>query len=193
MTQHDFRRSLALSESYSEAPWWEEVYRGAFPGFLSMSRVKEDGWGQRGGVDRVVNLSSGKSLWVDEKVRTEAYSDILLEVWSDKARRVPGWVQKDLACDYIAYAFVPLQHCYLLPFLTLRQCWEREGKIWWHMAKERLPGHRIVQAPNRGYTTESVTVPIETLLDALKDAMCVSWGGAPLPRYGQQVMAGVIE
>lgn len=28
-----------------------------------------------------------------------------LEQWSDEGRRSPGWVQKPLACDFIAYAF----------------------------------------------------------------------------------------
>jgi hypothetical protein len=33
--------------------------------------------------------------------------DFLLEYWSDYERRSPGWIEKDLACDFIAYAFVP--------------------------------------------------------------------------------------
>jgi hypothetical protein len=38
-------------------------------------------------------------------VRAADWPDILLEQWSDEERRKPGWVQKPLACDFVAYAF----------------------------------------------------------------------------------------
>ena len=56
-------------------------------------------------------------LYRDEKVRAEDWPDILLEQWSDEDRRAPGWVQKPLACDYIAYSFAPSGVCYLLPVM----------------------------------------------------------------------------
>lgn len=195
--EHSFAESLALSEGYSDAPWWEDVYRAAFPAFGGMVRVKDDGWGQRGGVDRAITLTSGKTLYVDEKVRTKEYDDILLEVWSDRDAKTLGWVRKDLACDFIAYAFVQSCRCYLLPFQTLRKCWENDGAIWWRMAKERIPGHQIVEANNRSagrrpYTTVSITVPTNELMDAMKDAMLVTWGDGVRVRLGQNVLPGVL-
>ena len=62
--------------------WWTDVYRGAFPDLLSMTNVRKDGWAQRGGIDRVLTLSSGKTITVDEKVREKVWPDILLERWS---------------------------------------------------------------------------------------------------------------
>jgi hypothetical protein len=168
---HDFRESLELSHEQSGASWWGEVYRAAFPGLESMVCVRKDGWAQRGGIDRVLTLGCGKTLTIDEKVRAKDYGDILLEVWSDHERRIPGWVAKDLACDFIAYAIIPTETCYLLPFQTLREAWRRNGRTWWAR-------NRVRPAQNHGYQTVSVAVPVDDLMAALSDAMRVSWKAA---------------
>lgn len=175
---HDFRQSLAASHEQESADWWPEVYAKAFPGFHSMMSVRQDGWAQRGGIDRVITLKSGKTVTVDEKVRSKDWSDIALERWSDRARKTPGWVQKDLACDFIAYAFIPSQRCFLFPFLTLRKAWTIEGKRWCELAEEEAAGFRVVLAGNKGYTTESIAVPTEILLSAIRQAMVVTWGSS---------------
>lgn len=168
MKVHDFKHSLELSQSYADAPWWFEVYREAFPDLRAAVNVRDDGWAQRGGIDRVLTLASGKTLNVDEKVREENWPDILLEYWSDEARKSPGWVAKDLACDFIAYAFVPSQTCHLLPFQTLRRAWRLNCKRW-------VADYKRIEARNSGYVTVSVAVPTKVLLSALSDAMTVSW------------------
>lgn len=167
-TVHNFQESLERSNNYTDAPWWVDVYRAAFPDLKSAVCVRDDGWAQRGGIDRVLTLGSGKTLSVDEKVREEDWPDILLEYWSDQGRKVPGWVAKELACDFIAYAFVPSQTCYLLPFQTLRQAWRRNCKSW-------VSQYKRVEANNGRYLTVSVAVPTDILLSALTDAMQVSW------------------
>jgi hypothetical protein len=43
---------------------------------------------QRGGIDRILTLECGRTYTVDEKVRMEDWPDILLERWSDEARRI---------------------------------------------------------------------------------------------------------
>jgi hypothetical protein len=176
--RHDFATSLALSKEHENASWWPEIYSRAFPGHLSSVSVRENGWAQRGGIDRVVTLKSGKTVTIDEKVRLKDHDDILLERWSDKAKRVPGWIQKDLACDFIAYAFVPSQRCYLFPALTLRRAWQLEGRRWCELAEEESGGFKIVHADNGHYVTESIAVPTELLLSAVRQAMVVSWGQA---------------
>jgi hypothetical protein len=118
---HDFATSLALSNSYTDADWWMQIYRRAFPTLISAVSVRDDGWARRGGIDRVLTLASGRVYTVDEKVRTNDWPDILLEQWSDEERRKPGWVQKPLACDFIAYAFAPSRRCYLLPVVPLQR------------------------------------------------------------------------
>lgn len=173
---HAFAESLAASHAQADAPWWGEVYESAFPGLLSMSSVRNDGWAQRAGIDRVLVLSSGKVLTVDEKVRAKDYGDILLEIWSSEKHQTPGWVRKDLACDFIAYAFVPSRRCYLLPFPALYRAWKIHAQDWWPKAQESRGGFRRVEAKNEGYTTVSVAVPTDTLLSAMGKAMVVEWG-----------------
>jgi len=170
---HSFDQSLAKSHRQEDAPWWTEVYRRAFPDLRAMVNVRQDGWAQRGGIDRVLTLGSGKTLTVDEKVREKDYGDVLLEYWSDYERRDPGWVAKDLACDLIAYAVVPTEKCYLLPFQQLRCVWRTNGRDWVRRFKK-------IEALNAGrsggtYTTVSVAVPTETLLDGMRDVLCVAW------------------
>lgn len=168
---HDFVTDLAWSKSQSDQPWWEAVYRQAFANFATMTYVNGDGWAQRGGIDRVITLTSGKTLYVDEKVRRKHYDDIFLEYWSDHEGRRPGWVEKDLACDYIAYAFAETQTCYLLPFLQLRRAWRLNRNEWFE-----LYGNRPV--PNNGYTTIGIPVPVAEVLGAITDALIVHWSKA---------------
>lgn len=172
---HDFKTSLVLSHEQEDADWWPVVYGKAFPGFKSMVSVRQDGWAQRGGIDRVITLSSGKTVTVDEKVRSKDWGDIALERWSDRGRKVPGWIQKDLACDFISYAFVPSKRCFLFPFLTLRRAWILEGKNWIELATENAGGFRVVLAENKGYTTESIAIPTDVLLASIRQAMIVDW------------------
>jgi hypothetical protein len=164
---HDFGSSLALSESFSDAPWWLEIYRKAFPTMISAVSVRNGGWAQRGGIDRVITLACGRVFTVDEKVRTADWPDILLEQWSDEERRSPGWVQKPLPCDFIAYAFAPSRRCYLLPVAPLQRAWRQNGRSW-----VRDFGQR--RALNPGYATASVPVPIEALMPAISQAMLIS-------------------
>ena len=75
---HDFRASLALSESYSDAPWWMILYRKAFPSLVSAVSVRDDGWAQRGGMGRVLTHACSGVCTVDEKVRSDDRTNICL-------------------------------------------------------------------------------------------------------------------
>ena len=130
--------------------------------------LRADGWHQRAGIDRLIVLSSSKTLHIDEKVREKDYGDILLEFWSDKERRTPGWIAKDLSCDFIAYAIAPSRRCYLLPFQPLRAAWRDRRADWVARFGRR-------EAQNAGYTTVGVPVPVEEVFTAITDALLVSW------------------
>jgi hypothetical protein len=173
---HDFHKSLALSHKYSDAPWWMAVYKLAFPNLLKAVDIRDDGWAQRGGIDRQLILKSGKVISIDEKVRLKDWGDILLERWSDQRQKTPGWVQKDLACDYIAYAFVPSQRCYMLPFQQLRKAWLTNGRKWIMKASQKADGFKTVLADNDKYVTESIAVPTGILMKSIQDAMIIEWG-----------------
>ena len=165
---HDFASSLRFSQDSANEPFWLKVYEQAFPNLHSTVYVRGDGWAQRGGIDRVLTLKSGKTLNVDEKIRKKVYKDILLERWSDMERSGAGWMQKDLACDFIAYAFKPNQTCYLLPFQTLRAAWLKYGRDW-------IETYTRIHAKNRGYVSEGIAIPINVLMEALQDVMVVKW------------------
>jgi hypothetical protein len=164
---HIFRESLARSLEQTDAPWWLDMYRRAFPTLQSAVCVRNDGWAQRGGIDRVLTLACGRTLTIDEKVRSKDWPDILLEQWSDEERQSPGWVQKPLACDFIAYAFAPSRVCYLLPVPQLQRAWRRHGRDW-------LSQYGTKRASNPGYTSVSVPVPRDVLLSAIAEAMEVT-------------------
>ena len=165
---HNFKDSLAKSAATVDQPYWSEIYRAAFPDLQAFASIRDDGWAQRGGIDRVLTLNSGKTLQIDEKVRFEEYDDILLEYWSDIDRRARGWVAKDLACDYLAYAFHDSGRCYLLPFQELRRCWRLRCKDW-------VSRHKRIEAHNEGYITVSVAVPIDELMAAITDSLFISF------------------
>jgi hypothetical protein len=165
---HDFNNSLEKSHQYADAPWWGEVYRQAFPGLQASVSVRADTWAQRAGIDRVLTLISGRTITIDEKVRERDWPDILLERWSSEETRIPGWIQKDLHCEFIAYAFVPSATCYLLPTLTLQRAWRLYGREW-------IARYQEIRARNNDYTSVSVAVPTDVLFGAIGDAMCVHW------------------
>jgi hypothetical protein len=173
---HDFADSLAESRRWIDAPWWEPVYRRAFRHYAGMHPT-DDPKAQRAGIDRLVSLADGTMLYVDEKVREKDWPDILAEIWSDEARRIPGWANdaKQLACDYIAYAFIPTQRCYLLPHRELVRAVREHDREWWAKCETEQDGFRLVRAHNRGWITTSMAVPTAIMLDAIRDVMVVTW------------------
>lgn len=175
---HNFKDSLTWSHAQEDQPFWSEVYEKAFPTMVHYQSTRQDGWAQRGGIDRTVLLADGTTIKIDEKVRREDYPDILIEHWSDEARRIPGWGHraKALTCDYIAYALIPSQTCYLLPYQVLRRAIKLNGLSWWQKAELKEPGYRKVIARNTTYQTVSYVVPTDVILDAIRDCLVIRWG-----------------
>lgn len=191
MTTHDFNRSLGYSHSQADEPYWQIVYKQAFPDMVSCIDLRHDGWHQKAGRDRAVILSSGRAVYVDEKVRRDAYDDVAVEVWSvypeegqrpwpPDDRAIPGWGRKPLDCEYLAYAFEATQTCHLFPFLGLRAAWEKHARTWIEKASVEEDGYRWVEAKNRRrngsrYWSVSIAVPIVTLRKYIEDALVVTW------------------
>lgn len=165
---HKFSESLKMSHSASDLPFWEPVYRQAFPTFSAMIDHRQDGWHQRQGIDRSIVLECSKQIKVDEKVRFKnsktgkVYEDIALEFISNDRTGAPGWVCKPLMADYIAYAIAPIGKCLLLPVVQLQTAWETNKEKW-------LGNHsyKKVDAINDGYTTKSVAVPVDVVFMAI--------------------------
>lgn len=163
---HDFREQLLWGEAQGYEPFWTQVYRKAFPNMVNHMLGSGDTQSQRMGIDRIILLGNGRMLRIDEKKRRQDFPDILLEYVSVDATNAPGWIEKDLAIDYLAYAFMPTKRCYLFDWLMLRRAWIRYGDEW-----KRV--HRIVKAQNNGYQTHSVAVPIEVVRGAVRRASII--------------------
>ena len=161
---HLFRDDLARSHRASASPLWEEIYRLAFPDFHSLAFV-EDRALQRQGVDRLVTLTTGAVVKIEEKQRNKDYDDILLEIWSDAEKRKKGWAVKPSASDFLMYVFNPSHRCYLLPFGVLRRATVANAREW-----RDAYGWR--DAKNERYTTRSIPVPIPVLQEKVPAMRC---------------------
>jgi hypothetical protein len=168
-TTHDFHESLTLSEAVADAPWWEDVYRSAFPYFKSMEIVPSGTPEQRVGIDRIIRLEGGGVIYVDEKVRHTDYDDVLLELWSSEEHKTLGWAGQPLHCDYTAYVFLPGKRGFMFPFPQLQRA------LWTHWDDWKRE-YKTVKAVNHGYTTSSLAVPITVLQQAIIEAGFVQWG-----------------
>lgn len=159
---NDFHECLKQSHAAEELPFWEDVYKKAFPTMVSMINHRQDGYWQRAGIDRSVVLQSSKQILIDEKVRGRnkrtgrVYDDVALEFISNDKAKSPGWVCKPLMCDFIAYAIAPLGKCYLLPVTQLQNAWANNGQVWRKRYNE-------MPALNNGYTTWFCPVPVNVL------------------------------
>jgi hypothetical protein len=173
MTVHSFETSHAFGEAAADDPLWEAFYRKAFPGLVTMLKNARGNTAQYAGIDRWLCMSSGKTLTVDEKKRSKEYPDILLEYISNDRMKTPGWIEKDLAIDYLAYAFMAARKCYLFPWPALRASWLRCGKEWIAIGERCESGFEIVRALNQNYTTLSVAVPTALLLKSVAASLTV--------------------
>jgi len=171
---HNFNESLAFSHSFENHPIWPKVYKKAFPTMVEMVSYKQDGFWQREGVDRGVLLENTKQIFIDEKVRGRnkktglVYDDILLEYKSSKEHDTPGWINKPLRADYIAYLIAPLGRAAILPVIQLQAAWNTYGSEW------KLK-HRCIESPNNGYTTLSVCVPPKVVFKAIRECLVIKF------------------
>jgi hypothetical protein len=170
MTVHDFEERLAWSGRAGEEPFWEAVYRKAFPNLAGLTKCARGTEAQRMGIDRLLLLGNGQTLKIDEKKRGREYSDILLERISSTKTGAPGWMEKDLAIDYLAYAFLPSKRCHLFPWYMLRRAWLHYREKW-------IAEHKEIRAVNEGYETISVAVPTLTLRAAVAKAALIDVSG----------------
>lgn len=165
----DFHADNRYSLAASEEAFWLAVYRKAFFN-LASQELCTDLTLQRQGIDRILHLSNGHTLRIDEKKRAQEYPDILLEHTSNLERNTPGWIEKDLQIDYLAYGFMQSQRCYLFPWHMLQRAWRNFGASW--KAKYRRI-EATTRVGNATYHTISVAVPIDVLRRAVSTASVI--------------------
>lgn len=157
---HNFNERLEWSQAASEEQFWDAIYRKAFPNIAGHLLCKGNNEAQHQGIDRIILLTNGRILKVDEKKRSKVYADILLEYISVDSTGAPGWIEKDLVIDYLSYAFMPNRCVFLWDWCLLKRAWLLYGEKW----KREYPA---VLAQNEGYKTWSVPVPIHVLENAV--------------------------
>lgn len=162
---NNFHEDLRYSLDSSLEDFWEAIYHKAFHN-LEHIEVCDNLELQKQGVDKVIYLSNGNVLYIDEKCRRKVYRDIALETVSNTYTGAAGWINKDLQMDYLAYAFMPIKRAYLFSWPMLRKAWIENREEW----QEK---YRPIIAPNNGYTTISVPVPIKKLLIAVVNASVI--------------------
>jgi hypothetical protein len=59
---HNFEEEVKWSEASSDEPFWEAIYKKAFPNMVNHMLCSGDFQSQRMGVDRSILLSSGRTL-----------------------------------------------------------------------------------------------------------------------------------
>jgi len=139
---------------------------------VAMCNHREDGDHQRLGIDRSITLENSKQILIDEKVRSVDYGDILLEHLSDRERGVLGWVEKQLLCDFIAYAVLPSKKCYLLPVVQLQTAWDKNKLEWIHLYSNKVAKN---QTSGRCWETVSTPVPVSVVFREIGQALRIDF------------------
>lgn len=187
--ERDFHQDNFYSLASSAEPFWAAVYRKAFHNLVSCETCT-DLTKQRQGIDRILRLSNGHTLQIDEKKRAMEYTDILLEYTSNLERNTPGWIEKDLTIDYLAYGFMQSRRCYLFPWAMLQRAWKRYGESW----KLRYrPVVAKTKVGNATYQTISVAVPIVILQKAVTTASVIDVSQEAMIPLTPDAFRGTIE
>lgn len=164
---NNFNDCLKVSENSGLESFWDQIYRKAFPNITNHMRGQSNKCNsQNNGVDRIIYLENGKTLTIEEKVRTATWDDVALEYISNDIKKTDGWIEKDLYVDYLAYAFIPTKIVYLFDWRMLKIAWKENKEHW-------LNTYYIAKAPNEYYTTYSVCVPIDILYESCKNASII--------------------
>jgi len=168
MSLNNFSEDLLFSEQSSDEDFWAEIYKQAFPDMaFHVLNTAGKSQSQNLGIDRIIHLKSGRTLYIDEKKRRTTYGDILLEYKSNgNEKENNGWINKHLHIDYIAYAFMDTKTVYLLDWQMLRKVWLENGIDWSKRCKK-------VAAKNNTYTTYSLAIPTEELMEKMGKSVIV--------------------
>jgi len=168
MLINDFNEDLKFSHSAEDLPIWEIIYNKAFPDNLGFVNMRDNGQTQHLGIDRTLILASGKAIYIDEKVRRKDYGDILIEYMSNDQKNTKGWAEKPLFCDYIAYAILPRNVCFLLPVPQLQKAWIENKPDW-------LLKYGTRSADNKYYKTLNCPIPIDILFKAIGQTLRIKF------------------
>lgn len=145
--------------------FWKQIYRIAFPDFCFWE-TETDVERQQVGIDRYIVLWGDTTLTFDEKLRkphVREYPDILLEYLSNDQFNTLGWMDKDLECDFIAYAWLSTGKCWFLSFPVLKRTWNSMREIWLDRFEHKFADNIDERPGCPDYRTRCVAVPIKEI------------------------------
>jgi hypothetical protein len=157
---NDFNEDLKYANDKTDSYLIDSFYFSKFPELKNIEFVK-DKETQLKGIDKILTFENGKQITIDEKKRRADYGDILLEIWKHRELKKLGWLLT-CQCDYISYIIMPTTKIYLLPSLLLKCAWESNKEVW----KRR---YNMKYSLNMGYTTQNIAIPVNILLEAIKN------------------------
>lgn len=166
-TVHDFGISVEKGSDTKNDPFFDEMYRRTFPTLDTIARTQSSASKvQKSGCDVVIILSSGREIRLDEKRRFGTFTDIALEykhVYSGGGS-ADGWIEKDLAIEYLAYGIIRLKQGYIIPWIDLQKVWRKNKAEWIRNGINKEQGFFNAEAKNDGYISHSCCVPADVLM-----------------------------
>jgi hypothetical protein len=166
VTVRDFEEDLRVARVV--VPFWRDVYDAVYQCPWTWIRNDGDNAENRAGVDCMVILADDTRYTFDEKTRYQYYKqDIALEHRHeyDDGHVAPGWVEKSLVCDAIAYGWLSRGEAYLLEWSTLRDAWN-ENKARWLELHFWNPRPSENKRGDQRWRTWNTMVPVRALEDA---------------------------
>ena len=175
---HNFYDGLKYSEQFED--WKHQFYLDFFGRDAEVCPlIHSVSVQQNVGYDRVVISANGFVNCIEEKVRGCAWrNDVLLEfVHTFDSHpfpfQKPGWIEKNLQCNWIFYAYPKNKIGIFLPWPQLQLVWYANKPKW-------IFDFPTFPAKNNGYTTDSVAVPVHVLDSALRRITHVGLKGGEL-------------
>lgn len=161
--KNDFQEDLKYSLNAEHDKLFNDLYSKKFP-HLERIEIVNDIQKQKKGIDKILHLKCGKTIFIDEKKRRKDYGDILIEEYSDFENKKVGWIGGEKHTDYIVYLIVPSKVVYFLPFTILQLTWIDNWRSWLELYGRKF-------AKNKHYTTSSIPIPERVLFKAMYNQM----------------------
>jgi hypothetical protein len=157
-----FMADLRASHENSLLPYWEAHYRKYFPGLIYIHSCLHDGFYQKLGVDRVIDLEHARSIYIEEKADYHPHSEnFAIEIWSNQQNSTPGCFIKPTLADYFAYSFPTAPggpKVYMIPVREFQAAYAGGGREWHAKFKS-------FSCKTGAYTTTGLVIPRDFLLD----------------------------
>lgn len=168
MRPANFKQDLKFSSNHDV--FWATAYSMMFDNYSYMSDTITNFAAQREGIDRVVYLTTGDVIGIEEKLQRRVWDTLLLEYISNDTKDIhDGWIEKNLKSDYLAYGFLPNTVCFV-PMSDLKKLYNKNKDLW-------LRKYNNICARNKYYNTYSIAVPIDDVVNYIPSTRLITLTG----------------